>query len=108
MDNKELADGLREILTPEVWWSGDEPYQPGKHCLGTATGAYYQSLGRYNGVRIEQTIAATRRLLEIIEDLFPGRAVSNGLPVPNIPAFNDHPDTTYEDVLLVIKHLGSE
>lgn len=47
----------------------------------------------------------------VIGDLFPGRNVNpdEELVLPgNIITFNDHPDTSLEDVLLVIKHAVTE
>ena len=104
MDNRELAGRLRDMLTPERWWNGTAK-STGTVCLGIAVGEIFLDAEKDNERRIQITADANQQVLDIIEELFPGRSYSPIWGGQVIPAFNDHPDTTYEDVLLVIKHL---
>lgn len=56
------------------------------------------------GAHVEAGVRGTDCLIEdAIEQLFPEQvAPPNGLRV--VARFNDHPDTTFEDVILVLKH----
>lgn len=106
MDSKDLAARLREQLAPEErWWDGrHDSYQNGKMCLGMAlqrvlqqeTPGVFDWEGAYGAYRHYQHL-----ILGIVARLFPDRARYS------IPGFNDH-GTSYEDVMLVIKHLEDE
>ena len=91
-----IAREMQEMLTPETWWDGRKDYADRKMCLGMAFDRACGSLTMNEQLRLRS------QLMDIIRELFPGRKIGIG-----IPSFNDHKDTTYSDVLLVIKHFGS-
>lgn len=50
-------------------------------------------------------VSTALRLEAVIRDLYPDRQGEDHVsPWSTVVTFNDHPDTTFEDVLLVIKH----
>lgn len=99
MDNRTIAAGIREKLTPkENWWDGRGHRLPGQLCLGMALRDVLLEHGEVTAYAGEYT--ETERMVKVITDsLFPERGTRS------IPTFNDHEDTTYEDVMLVVKHL---
>lgn len=101
MNNKEVAEKIQEILTPEKWFT-DGNYKSGKLCLAMAVTSVFVTKDQgLSQEHINSVVAIDEKLMEIVRELFPERLARN-----NIPCFNDHPDTTYEDVMLVVKHFG--
>jgi hypothetical protein len=99
-------DGAREILEltgPELdrhgWGKGPE-LGGGKVCLGIAMMEAATRLGG-SCLSIESPYTAVTRQ---IARHFPGRYAFQRPGLYTIPAFNDHPDTTEEDIRLVLKH----
>lgn len=114
MDVAEILDKMIERLQDKGWVKGviwEEEFLPdgiiftgysvlrsvkGRACLqGTAELCSTGSLGVRSAV--------ADRLAAAITALFPER-VSRGPHWTAVVDFNDHDDTTYEDVLLVVKH----
>lgn len=97
MDIKDLAAALREQLTPEKWWDGRGVYAPGeKMCLGMAL----QKILMLDNDLASYMDYELNTILPVINRLFPYRTCRS------IPMFNDQ--SSYEDVMLVIKHLEGE
>jgi hypothetical protein len=92
MGMREIAEEAERILSEEGWWKGGEP-RNGVPCLGLALS---------KACPVQAQILVSRLVVEIADILFPERYVRT------IPAFNDHPDTTRENVSLVLKHLAEE
>ena len=89
-----------EVLDQFGWIKG-EIYRHGQgYCLW---GAIVKSC---NGGVTSDVTGLTNKTSDVISELFPTR-VRGGFDSP-IPNFNDHPDTTLEDVKLVLKHVESE
>ena len=84
---------LYETLTAENWGKGHGPFPPpqGRECIATL-------LAPQCGVRWMSS-PEYRRLEEAIGLLYPGRGGQWNHP----HVFNDHPDTTLDDVLRVCK-----
>lgn len=87
---REIAENAEKVLETEGWWKGTEPWT-GVPCLALALSKVVKS---------EHQVTISRKVNLIIRSLFPGRDQNS------IPFFNDHPDTTREDISLVLKHLG--
>lgn len=83
-----------EVLKTVGWGKGLYVSSDGKRCL----------MGAISRASITQPMSNVRRTLTNIEDIileqFPERFISLGAITPN---FNDHPDTTLEDVILVLE-----
>ena len=98
--DKSIADSaLRKMGHGERWYDGRVRPNTGMDCLYTCRA--------WNPWQLEE-------LLNAIEALFPERvkgvfSASAGVPRPfhKIVAFNDHPQTIWEDVALVLKHVST-
>jgi hypothetical protein len=100
--------------TQHQWYERGRGRQPAKRCLAgellTVTAANFQDMDRVNRDPECQLVR------DIILEQFPDRTrdafctcteckrkKGNLSPAAIIPRFNDHPDTTFEDVLLVLE-----
>ena len=100
-ETRQDADKILDILEEKGWgkgggWGGrSELGVDGPFCLGMA------------GIRV--TPGTYSLIRKIAHDLFPSRQprsiMADNYLIYSIPAFNDHPDTIWEDILLIIKHL---
>lgn len=70
----------------------------GKACLLGTAELCSSSLGDFVSIS-----AIGDRLAAVIAELFPDRKEGTG-HWATVIKFNDHPDTTFEDVMLVVKH----
>jgi hypothetical protein len=89
---REIAENAEKVLETEGWWKGTEP-RTDVPCLGLALSKVVKS---------EHQVTISRQVNLIIRSLFPDRDRNS------IPFFNDHPDTTREDISLVLKHLAAK
>lgn len=114
-DYSKISDALDE----KGWIKGDLRSANGLCLIGAARYAN-GLLGGQGGVYLEdeekyyeaanETNEVINTLAAVAERLFPGRTTHFNDRFHLAPAaqFNDHPDTTLEDVKMVIKHAGSE
>ena len=102
-----MANRIRdaiEVLARRGWTQGTFTDESGRHCL---QGALYEAHGcqprRHGALTRSSThpdLAEDIRLVnETIAAEYPERVGAVG-----VSRFNDHPDTTWEDILLVLKH----
>jgi len=91
-------ENAREWLDEHGWKKGS-----GGDDRGVGAGCVQDAL--YYGNNRTVLMSAYRRVAEIADELFPGR-IAHGVAFPH--TWNDHPDTTEEDVRLVLKHLAAE
>lgn len=91
-----------DVLSKRGWTKDAFTDQDGRHCL---QGALYEAhllalpAEKQPGVPVTEPLAADIRLVnEVIEDQYPER--SGGIGVSR---FNDHPETTVEDVVRVLE-----
>lgn len=91
MDLREIAERAERELSEHGWCKGSFEKSSGEICLSSAFRIAFGS-GAYS--------LSYENILRVIRGLFPGRDYSA------VSAFNDHPDTTREDISLVLKHLG--
>lgn len=88
---------MRETLETKGWTKGSSVnYASGAVCVASALADNCEP-----GQRTWTT--AYKAILAAIGLLFPER-VPEDPHIMEIVSFNDHPDTTYEDVVLVLKH----
>ena len=100
-----MTNTIREairVLSRAGWTKDSFVDQGGRHCL---QGALYESHGlrpfdgRQLGVPRSPALADDVRLVnEVVEDQFPERVGGVG-----VSSFNDHPQTTLEDVIHVME-----
>ncbi len=100
-----MTNTIREAIRviAEVGWTKDAfADEQGRHCL---QGALYEAHGlcpfdqRQVGVPVRGEMASDLRLVnEVVTAQFPERAASIG-----VSRFNDHPDTTLEEVIQVLE-----
>lgn len=98
MDVKEIAERAMKEIREKGWCKNSFRKETGEICLATAFHDACQSLG------VSSVVYATTWYLQFVQTigtLFPDRRA--GL----LLSFNDHPDTTEEDILLVLKHLAA-
>jgi hypothetical protein len=87
----DIAAQAEELIRERGWWNGQGT--PGrKACLGMALALVSQDSSVY------------ARAAGIAAGLFPGRDIPQTLN--GLFRFNDHPDTTEEDVILVLRELA--
>lgn len=87
-----FADDMESVLNEKGWIKGKMVTEDGV-CL----------VGAYRTLLYDGRSYPTQRVKDAIRELFPERS---GNCTSTMPFFNDHPDTTREDVSLVIKHAG--
>ncbi len=100
-----MTNTIREairVLSRTGWTKDAFTDDSGRHCL---QGALYEAYGlcaldsRGVGVRLSRELAEDVRLVnDVIEAQFPERFGGIG-----VSRFNDHPDTTIEDVVRVME-----
>lgn len=100
-----MTNTIREaikVLSRTGWTKDSFTDQGGRHCL---QGALYESHGlrpfdgRQVGVPLSRELVDDVRLVnEVVEDQFPERVGGVG-----VSRFNDHPQTTLEDVIRVME-----
>lgn len=84
---------LYEKITAENWVKGVGRTSTGRRCLTVHAHDEYWAADAHEHMRAE----AWARIGEAIRMLYPDRAGKG------IPFFNDHPDTTLDDVIRVCK-----
>lgn len=90
---------LRKILRTEKDWGKGFTSNNGRFCLVGACG-----MARSNYSECDKAI---RKLEEVITRKFPERAETQFSSVHDrVINFNDHPDTTFEEVCQVIEEAG--
>jgi len=101
------------LATGKLQFRGWCKYRPEnadhKICLGEALLTSLDDLGVISRSRLELAWdrdpvwkKAERYISQLVAELFPGRVSRDSYPWQ----FNDHPDTTLEDVMLLLKHLS--
>jgi hypothetical protein len=103
------ADKILEVIDSRGWAQGDQNVGRADQpvCLGIAVNVglgLHHLYATYE--RIQEALAATRELTGQIRWLYRERSaeIERELGRVTLPSFNDHKDTTEEDVRLVIKH----
>lgn len=89
-------DKVIDYINEKGWHQGELVGEDGSVCVIGAV----QLCGHFNALMYG---GALERIKSAVEQVFPERAKSGGFIHP-IAKFNDHPDTTREDVMLVLKH----
>ena len=101
-----MANRIREaieVLARRGWAQGAFTDDTGRHCLQGALyeahGCHPRLQGKLTGTRTDPELTADLRLLnETIAAEYPDRVGAVG-----VSRFNDHPDTTIDDVVRVLE-----
>jgi hypothetical protein len=100
-DMREIAERAGEILDRRGWTQRILE-EGGGTCLGVALrDALAFSREEDDDIFMSGFSEVFAEAASLIREYFPGRS-PDGLVIP----FNDHPDTTREDVDLILKHMG--
>ena len=109
METREMLEAMLATLQEKDWIQGDsyfpevpagslpDPLVVTGVCLEGAWGLNYSG----QGACLDEWQEARIALCKVIRELYPGRLLFPGNTSPFY--FNDHKDTTREDVLLVVK-----
>lgn len=95
-------DKVIDYINEKGWHKGDLVGKDGSVCIIGAI----QHCGHFNELADELDVL-DERIQPAVEKLFPDRFKPGRLLHP-VAKFNDHPDTTREDVMLVLKHAKGE
>jgi hypothetical protein len=110
---QEIAEGALKILDEHGWYQGGPTGPGGQVCMASAILKYLSgTLGSYlSGTwgslafPMPPFLEALHAFREVITGLYPERSQSG--PYISVTIFNDHKDTTEEDVRLVLKTLAA-
>lgn len=96
-----MAKKLREVLRTEADWCKGATHDGTRCCLVGACEEATKYIFAGNGYL--EFVALCDKLRAAICDLYPDRADVDEVFIPD---FNDHPDTTFDDVCKVIEKAG--
>jgi hypothetical protein len=104
---KDIAEEMLDILSGEEKWTQRQYYcyeWNGKEsrCLLGAYGQVTHDDASYYSDRDARTVYA-RRLRDVISEQYSERTDGFSEPGVVIVQFNDHPDTTFEDIRIVLE-----
>lgn len=94
-----------EALDTYGWIKGHYQNEQGICMLGAWRVSRFGRIAYLDRQHEREQEEVGQQLGKVAEELFPGRA---GEHEPWAASFNDHPDTTLEDVKLVFKHYEGE
>jgi isocitrate lyase len=113
---KDIAQEMLDLLSGEDKWMQDEyerlmyrqqgeysfTFSHVSYCLLGAYGKITHDSAAYYATRMPRT-AYIRRLAEIIREQYPERIADEMTVMNMVTSFNDHPETTYEDIRIVLE-----
>jgi hypothetical protein len=105
---KDIAEEMLELLPDAGSWTQDEYYLYNTafqaHCLVGAYGKVMHDDAGYYANRNPRG-EYFRRLAGIIAEQYPERVIEEPRPCLSnvVTSFNDHPDTTFEDIRIVLE-----
>lgn len=107
MDERDILDKMASVLKDKGWIKDDlikldENGETAGVCMQGACNLITEDIAEIGWLF---GVSAAWLMQDVIENLYPDRrGEADPSPWKAVVNFNDHPDTTFEDVLLVIKH----
>jgi hypothetical protein len=105
------AEQIYDVLNTSGWCQGFTRKSTGEHCIMGAVGVLENSLlqllaGTSPSPVYEEFVASCA---SVIHEQYPDR-IGNSSVIPAVSAivlFNDHPDTTFDDVRVVLEKVAA-